>query len=135
MITFKSPRVELIELEKGTAVSSVLYHSHKLYTWRKQSIPKWSKLIWGRYLGIWSVHVTVLLEFGNHFHAIQRILLFASIDLFLNSTSIMVAFSFELQEILGSFNSSLFFNYTNYRNLFPIWALGEFHRRLLAKRA
>ncbi|XP_015617480.2 achilleol B synthase-like isoform X2 [Oryza sativa Japonica Group] len=42
---------------------------------------------------------------------------------------------FPQQEILGSFNSSLFFNYTNYRNLFPIWALGEFHRRLLAKRA
>ncbi|XP_022684079.1 achilleol B synthase isoform X3 [Setaria italica] len=41
---------------------------------------------------------------------------------------------FPQQEIVGNFNSSLFFNYTNYRNLFPIWALGEFRRRLLAKR-
>uniref|UniRef100_A0A0D9XRJ6 Terpene cyclase/mutase family member n=1 Tax=Leersia perrieri TaxID=77586 RepID=A0A0D9XRJ6_9ORYZ len=40
---------------------------------------------------------------------------------------------FPQQEIVGNFNSSLFFNYTNYRNLFPIWAIGEFHRRLLAK--
>lgn len=41
---------------------------------------------------------------------------------------------FPQQEIVGSFNTSLFFNYTNYRNLFPIWALGEFRRRLLGKR-
>ncbi|PVH34957.1 hypothetical protein PAHAL_7G075800 [Panicum hallii] len=41
---------------------------------------------------------------------------------------------FPQQEIVGNFNSSLFFNYTNYRNTFPIWALGEFRRRLLAKR-
>ncbi|TKW03501.1 hypothetical protein SEVIR_7G028805v4 [Setaria viridis] len=41
---------------------------------------------------------------------------------------------FPQQEVVGNFNSSLFFNYTNYRNLFPIWALGEFRRRLLAKR-
>ncbi|CAL5035220.1 unnamed protein product [Urochloa decumbens] len=40
---------------------------------------------------------------------------------------------FPQQEIVGNFNSSLFFNYPNYRNLFPIWALGEFRRRLLAK--
>uniref|UniRef100_A0ACD5ZM08 Uncharacterized protein n=1 Tax=Avena sativa TaxID=4498 RepID=A0ACD5ZM08_AVESA len=37
---------------------------------------------------------------------------------------------FPQQETVGSFNSSLYFNYTNYRNLFPIWALGEFRRRL-----
>ncbi|EEC68017.1 hypothetical protein OsI_35822 [Oryza sativa Indica Group] len=41
---------------------------------------------------------------------------------------------FPQQEIVGSFNSSLFFNYPNYRNLFPIWALGEFRHRLLAKK-
>ncbi|KAL6841021.1 hypothetical protein ACP4OV_028990 [Aristida adscensionis] len=41
---------------------------------------------------------------------------------------------FPQQEIVGNFNSSLFFNYTNYRNLFPIWALGEFRRRLRAKK-
>uniref|UniRef100_J3N7J2 Terpene cyclase/mutase family member n=1 Tax=Oryza brachyantha TaxID=4533 RepID=J3N7J2_ORYBR len=40
---------------------------------------------------------------------------------------------FPQQEIVGNFNSSLFFNYPNYRNLYPIWALGEFRRRLLAK--
>ncbi|CAD6213495.1 unnamed protein product [Miscanthus lutarioriparius] len=42
---------------------------------------------------------------------------------------------FPQQEIVGNFNSSLFFNYPNYRNLFPIWALGEFRRRLLAKKS
>ncbi|XP_052136648.1 achilleol B synthase-like [Oryza glaberrima] len=41
---------------------------------------------------------------------------------------------FPQQEIVGSFNSSLFFNYPNYRNLFQIWALGEFRHRLLAKK-
>ncbi|XP_008681131.1 achilleol B synthase isoform X1 [Zea mays] len=41
---------------------------------------------------------------------------------------------FPQQEIVGNFNSSLFFNYPNYRNLFPIWALGEFRRRLVAKK-
>ncbi|KAL6638712.1 hypothetical protein ACP70R_023571 [Stipagrostis hirtigluma subsp. patula] len=41
---------------------------------------------------------------------------------------------FPQQEIVGNFNSSLFFNYTNYRNLFPIWALGEFRHRLGAKK-
>uniref|UniRef100_A0A0E0MER0 Terpene cyclase/mutase family member n=1 Tax=Oryza punctata TaxID=4537 RepID=A0A0E0MER0_ORYPU len=40
---------------------------------------------------------------------------------------------FPQQELVGNFNSSLFFNYPNYRNLFPIWALGEFRCRLLAK--
>ncbi|GJN28814.1 hypothetical protein PR202_gb16983 [Eleusine coracana subsp. coracana] len=37
-------------------------------------------------------------------------------------------------EHVGCFNSSLYFNYGNYRNLYPIWALGEFHRWLLAKK-
>ncbi|GJM99792.1 hypothetical protein PR202_ga16927 [Eleusine coracana subsp. coracana] len=41
---------------------------------------------------------------------------------------------FPQQEHVGCFNSSLYFNYGNYRNLYPIWALGEFHRRLLAKK-
>ncbi|KAL6875627.1 hypothetical protein ACP4OV_013140 [Aristida adscensionis] len=39
---------------------------------------------------------------------------------------------FPQQEHVGSFNNSLYFNYPNYRNLFPIWALGEFRCRLLA---
>ncbi|KAL6623586.1 hypothetical protein ACP70R_033465 [Stipagrostis hirtigluma subsp. patula] len=39
---------------------------------------------------------------------------------------------FPQQEHVGCFNSSLYFNYPNYRNLFPIWALGEFRRRILA---
>nr|CAB3456063.1 unnamed protein product [Digitaria exilis] len=38
------------------------------------------------------------------------------------------------QEHVGSFNSSLYFNYGNYRNLYPIWALGEFRLRLLARK-
>ncbi|XP_037482921.1 achilleol B synthase-like isoform X2 [Triticum dicoccoides] len=39
---------------------------------------------------------------------------------------------FPQQEHVGCFNSSLYFNYANYRNLYPIMALGELHRRLLA---
>uniref|UniRef100_A0A0E0N9M2 Terpene cyclase/mutase family member n=1 Tax=Oryza rufipogon TaxID=4529 RepID=A0A0E0N9M2_ORYRU len=34
---------------------------------------------------------------------------------------------FPQQEHVGCFNCSLFFNYPNYRNLFPIWALGELY--------
>ncbi|KAK3155986.1 hypothetical protein QOZ80_2AG0101350 [Eleusine coracana subsp. coracana] len=41
---------------------------------------------------------------------------------------------FPQQEHVGCFNCSLFFNYPNYRNLFPIWALGEYHRRLCEKK-
>ncbi|KAL6603533.1 hypothetical protein ACP70R_043894 [Stipagrostis hirtigluma subsp. patula] len=41
---------------------------------------------------------------------------------------------FPQQEHAGCFNCSLYFNYANYRNLYPIWALGEFRRRLLANR-
>uniref|UniRef100_A0A0E0JVD3 cycloartenol synthase n=1 Tax=Oryza punctata TaxID=4537 RepID=A0A0E0JVD3_ORYPU len=37
---------------------------------------------------------------------------------------------FPQQEHVGCFNCSLFFNYPNYRNLFPIWALGEYCRHL-----
>uniref|UniRef100_A0ACD5XXS8 Uncharacterized protein n=1 Tax=Avena sativa TaxID=4498 RepID=A0ACD5XXS8_AVESA len=39
---------------------------------------------------------------------------------------------FPQQEHMGCFNSSLNFNYANYRNLYPIMALGELRRRLLA---
>uniref|UniRef100_A0A0D9XRK1 Terpene cyclase/mutase family member n=1 Tax=Leersia perrieri TaxID=77586 RepID=A0A0D9XRK1_9ORYZ len=38
---------------------------------------------------------------------------------------------FPQREVVSNFNSSLSFNYANYRNIFPIWALGEFCRRLL----
>ncbi|KAF8673121.1 hypothetical protein HU200_048668 [Digitaria exilis] len=41
---------------------------------------------------------------------------------------------FPQQEHIGSFNCSFYFNYGNYRNLFPIWALGEFRNRLLAEK-
>ncbi|KAF8772147.1 hypothetical protein HU200_006145 [Digitaria exilis] len=41
---------------------------------------------------------------------------------------------FPQQEHVGCFNSSLCMNYANYRNLFPIWALGEFRRHLLANK-
>ncbi|KAG2650809.1 hypothetical protein PVAP13_1NG168000 [Panicum virgatum] len=41
---------------------------------------------------------------------------------------------FPQQEHVGCFNRSLFFNYPNYRNLFPIWALGEYRCRLGAKK-
>ncbi|XBI45214.1 hypothetical protein VPH35_109721 [Triticum aestivum] len=41
---------------------------------------------------------------------------------------------FPQQEHVGCLNCSLFFNYPNYRNLFPIWALGEYRRRLCSKR-
>ncbi|WVZ78625.1 hypothetical protein U9M48_026306 [Paspalum notatum var. saurae] len=41
---------------------------------------------------------------------------------------------FPQQEHIGSFNSSSYFTYGNYWNLYPIWALGEFHRRLVANK-
>ncbi|XP_066389941.1 achilleol B synthase-like isoform X3 [Miscanthus floridulus] len=37
------------------------------------------------------------------------------------------------QEHVGNTNSSVYFNYPNYRILFPIWALGEYRRKLFAK--
>uniref|UniRef100_A0A0A9HTC2 Squalene cyclase C-terminal domain-containing protein n=1 Tax=Arundo donax TaxID=35708 RepID=A0A0A9HTC2_ARUDO len=40
---------------------------------------------------------------------------------------------FPQQEHVGCFNSSLYFNYGNYRNLYPIWALGEFRSRVNAE--
>ncbi|XP_037468374.1 achilleol B synthase-like isoform X2 [Triticum dicoccoides] len=40
---------------------------------------------------------------------------------------------FPQQEHVGSFNSSFYFSYPNYSNLFPIWALGELRCRLLGK--
>lgn len=39
---------------------------------------------------------------------------------------------FPQQEHIGCANSAFFFNYPNYRNIFPIMALGEFRRRLTA---
>ncbi|CAN6220183.1 unnamed protein product [Urochloa humidicola] len=41
---------------------------------------------------------------------------------------------FPQQEHVGCFNSSLCMNYPNYRTLYPVWALGEFRRRLLANK-
>ncbi|KAJ1256800.1 hypothetical protein BS78_K312000 [Paspalum vaginatum] len=41
---------------------------------------------------------------------------------------------FPQQEHVGSFNCSIYFNYGNYRNLYPIWALGEFRSRLLSQK-
>lgn len=38
---------------------------------------------------------------------------------------------FPQQEHMGCANSAFFFNYPNYRNIFPIMALGEFRRRLI----
>uniref|UniRef100_A0ACD5ZS02 Uncharacterized protein n=1 Tax=Avena sativa TaxID=4498 RepID=A0ACD5ZS02_AVESA len=40
---------------------------------------------------------------------------------------------FPQQEHVGSFNCSFYFNYGNYCNLYPIWALGELRGRLLAE--
>ncbi|TKW38063.1 hypothetical protein SEVIR_1G089650v4 [Setaria viridis] len=42
---------------------------------------------------------------------------------------------FPQQEHVGCFNCSLFFNYPNYRNIFPIWALGEYRRCLRANKS
>jgi len=39
---------------------------------------------------------------------------------------------FPQQEHVGSYNCAIIFNYPNYRNAFPIWALGEYRRRLRA---
>ncbi|CAN6180403.1 unnamed protein product [Urochloa humidicola] len=38
------------------------------------------------------------------------------------------------QEHVGNTNSSVYFNYPNYRTLYPIWALGEYRRRLLGQK-
>ncbi|XP_047087774.1 achilleol B synthase-like [Lolium rigidum] len=41
---------------------------------------------------------------------------------------------FPQQEHIGCFNSSFYFNYANYRNIYPILALGELRRRLVANK-
>lgn len=37
------------------------------------------------------------------------------------------------ERISGVFNRSCMISYTNYRNIFPVWALGEYRRRVLLK--
>ncbi|KAM0835429.1 hypothetical protein ACQ4PT_062940 [Festuca glaucescens] len=49
-----------------------------------------------------------------------------------NTSFAMLALIYAGQEHMGCFNSSFYFNYANYRNLYPIMALGELRRRLLA---
>ncbi|KAL6865277.1 hypothetical protein ACP4OV_016428 [Aristida adscensionis] len=39
---------------------------------------------------------------------------------------------FPQQELTGLFNKNCVINYSNYRNIFPIWALGEYRSRVLA---
>ncbi|CAL5060344.1 unnamed protein product [Urochloa decumbens] len=56
---------------------------------------------------------------GSHAHAV-------------NTAWAMLALIYAGQEHVGCFNCSLFFNYPNYRNIFPIWALGEYRRCLRA---
>uniref|UniRef100_A0A0D3HKM0 Terpene cyclase/mutase family member n=1 Tax=Oryza barthii TaxID=65489 RepID=A0A0D3HKM0_9ORYZ len=51
-----------------------------------------------------------------------------------NTSLAMLALLYSGQEHVGCFNSSLYFNYPNYRNLYPIWALGEFRHRLVASK-
>jgi squalene cyclase len=38
-----------------------------------------------------------------------------------------------LQEIMGVFNNNCMISYSAYRNIFPIWALGEYRSNLSAK--
>ncbi|XP_057869659.2 cycloartenol synthase 2 [Cryptomeria japonica] len=38
---------------------------------------------------------------------------------------------FPQQEIMGVFNRNCMISYSAYRNIFPIWALGEYHRHVL----
>ncbi|KAE9617061.1 hypothetical protein Lal_00034964 [Lupinus albus] len=38
---------------------------------------------------------------------------------------------FPQQEITGAFMKTCVLNYSSYRNIFPIWALGEYHRQVL----
>jgi cycloartenol synthase len=40
---------------------------------------------------------------------------------------------FPQQEIMGVFNKNCMISYTAYRNIFPIWALGEYRSNLSAK--
>ncbi|ONM01571.1 Cycloartenol synthase [Zea mays] len=41
--------------------------------------------------------------------------------------------SCERQEHAGNTNCSVYFNFPNYRILYPVWALGEYHRKVRAK--
>ncbi|CAN6178189.1 unnamed protein product [Urochloa humidicola] len=41
---------------------------------------------------------------------------------------------FPQQEHVGVSNRFMYFNYGNYRNLFPIWAHGELHRQLVERK-
>nr|BBJ70062.1 isoarborinol synthase [Imperata cylindrica] len=41
---------------------------------------------------------------------------------------------FPQQEHVGVSNRFMYFNYGNYRNLFPIWALGELHRQYVERK-
>lgn len=36
-----------------------------------------------------------------------------------------------MQEIMGVFNKNCMISYSAYRNIFPIWALGEYLNRVL----
>lgn len=38
---------------------------------------------------------------------------------------------FDFQEIMGVFNKNCMITYAAYRNIFPIWALGEYQNRVL----
>ncbi|KAK7374993.1 hypothetical protein VNO80_08437 [Phaseolus coccineus] len=38
---------------------------------------------------------------------------------------------FPQQEIMGVFNKNCTISYSEYRNIFPIWALGEYRSRIL----
>ena len=38
---------------------------------------------------------------------------------------------FPQQEIMGVFNRNCMISYSAYRNIFPIWALGEYRRHVL----
>uniref|UniRef100_A0A0E0CFD6 Squalene cyclase C-terminal domain-containing protein n=1 Tax=Oryza meridionalis TaxID=40149 RepID=A0A0E0CFD6_9ORYZ len=51
-----------------------------------------------------------------------------------NTAWAMLTLIYAGQEHVGCFNCSLFFNYPSYRNLFPIWALGEYCNRLRSER-
>ncbi|KAJ0744793.1 putative cycloartenol synthase [Helianthus annuus] len=41
---------------------------------------------------------------------------------------------FPQQEIIGVFNKNCMISYSSYRNIFPIWALGEYLNRVIGKK-